>query len=701
MRAGREPRRGTAGRCPAAWAAGRASRRARPYGGRVIGQPPAVARTVEDGGDARPAPGREGMPRVGWAIGGLAVLLGLLALVLQLGSGVPLETGDLLFLLVDAAVAVVYGTVAGVVLARRRHPVGWLVALAALGGGLAALGGAWTSWVSTHPGTLPLPALEEAYGRAWVPGTVALFTVVPWLVRDHRASAREAAGTALGVAAAAWLTVDSFLAPPTGVWWALVAVVGAGAVTAVAVLVRHLRGRVEERPGLGLLAAGTALMTLSFVPLLLPAPPEVLLPALPLAHLACQALFPVAILTSVLRNRLWGLDLAVSRAAVAALLALALAVVYGVVLGVASLAAGDSPVVQVGAAVAVALAVEPVHRRVRDHVRRLVYGEATSPGAAALRLGAGMHEDDALAGLATALGESLRLESVRLVVPAPGTGPGAEATWGTPSSPPLVLPVRHAGALVAHVELTPRPGERLDRRTQAAVERLEAVLAAGVALVVRSRALVVATDRATRARLAERQAVRRELHDGLGPWLAGLRLGLAGARNLVGTDPVAAAEVLETLSAEAARRVEDVRTLARRLLPPVLEELGLAAALEETAARHRSEGFDVRLAVPEGLRLDDRVAAAAWAVTSEAVLNAARHSGASGCDVRVAVEADVLVVVCRDDGRGVGAAHDGVGTRSMHERVAELGGAFERRTGADGVGTWVEARFPLAPVGVA
>lgn len=642
-------------------------------------------------------------------------LLGVAALTVQLASGVSLTSGDLLFVVVDATVALVYGAVAGLLLARRRHVVGWLVALAAVGGGVSAFGGAWGSWVETHPAAPELAPLADAYGLAWVPGTLALFTVVPWLVRDSPLAPAERVGVAAGVAVTGWFVVDSLSWPPSSRTGPLIAVVLLGLVTAAAVAWRHRTGPVAERPGLGLLAVGTAVMALSFVPLLVVAPDPDLFLALPLSHLACQALFPVAILTSVLRNRLWGLDLAVSRAAVGGLLVLGLGLVYGAVVVGATALLGDRPSASVLAAVGVAVAVRPLHAAAGRRVQAMVYGQARTPGRAALDLGSRLGALGADAGvddLAATVGQALRLESVAL------SGPGGVAgAWGDPTAAPLRRELVHGGRVVGEVAVTGRPGERLDARTSTALDQLLGVVAAGLVLAAQARELETARQAATRTRLAERQRIRRELHDGLGPWLSGLRLGLQGARNLLDQDPAATAEVLDALQAEADRRVVDVRELSRSLLPPVLDELGLGAALEELAARHGASGFEVDLVCGLGagglsaagpgaagsgavgrdaVGLDPAVAAAAYGIASEAVLNASRHSGADSCRLTVTLETGQLVVTCVD--AGVGLARErgsGVGTRAMSERAVELGGTLDVGPGPGGTGTQVRAVLPL------
>lgn len=677
---------------------------------------PSRSPVVSPYGDAMDREGsaaRDGAPVVALVLALVSWLLAGTAAVLHVAAGGGMTAGDLLFTAVDVAVAAVSGTVGAVILSRRRHPVGWLLALTGVAGGVSAVGGAWGVFAATRPGAPPLDWLTAAFGWVWVPGTVSLFTVVPWLARDRRLGPVARAGVALGAGAALLLTLTRALTPMADARAAIVVVVVAGLVTAAGTWWRFRRGPVAERRGLGVLAAATALMALSFVPLALVDPGPLLFLAVPVSHLVCQALFPAALLVTVLRNRLWGLDLAISRATVAALLTLTLAGVYAVVTaGVSAFAGATAPGAQVVAAVGVVLVLQPVRGWLSARVRRLVYGDATDPGRAALRLGQSLTapgDPELLAGLAAGVGEALRLESARLrtVGPDPVT-----ATWGRPTSAPVAVAVEHAGRAVGVLEVTAPPGERLDARSRAALDQLLPVVAAGLALAAGARDLGRARDAATTARLRERRAVRRELHDGLGPWLSGMRLGLAGTVNLLASggpaEVAAAREALAALRDEAERRVEDVRDLARSLLPPVLDEQGLGPALDDLAHRMARDGFAVEVVGDAPGDLDPVVAAAAYGVLAEAARNAQRHSGAAGCRLVVLRSADALELRCEDRGRGPGAAAGsadpdaaraagpvGVGTRSMRERAEELGGWLHVADAAPG--TRVRAVLPLVP----
>lgn len=642
-------------------------------------------------------PERDGLPRVAAAVAvaawGSAVLAGAL-----LAAARPPVDESLWFFLVDATVACVYGTVASLILARRRHPVPWLLAVAAVGGGLAAVGYAYGMLSFRRAGLPGVDAIASLQGIAWVPGTLALFLVVPWLVRDHRLGAAR-----WGVAAGATLTFAAvsmrlFMPQAQGLLlFALCVVVGLAA--AAETEWRHRRGPVEERNGLGWLALGTSLLALSFVPLALP---WGMLPlpiwTTPALHLASQAVFPAAVLVAVLRGRMWGLDLLVSRAVVAGLLTVVLVAFYLVVtLSLTRLLPGEGLARLLGAG-AVAVAVQPARLWLQRRVHRLVYGSAADPEHAVRRLGtqlgvAGTAEE-LLRGLAQDIAVAMRLQSVRVVPD--GMEP---QTWGEPGPAPSVVPLLHRGEHLGRLEATPPPGERLGARGEQTLRDLSTVVATAVAVTRAAQEVEEARARLASARLEERRVIRREIHDGLGPSLAGLRLGVQGARNLLDSDPSAAAELLSALQDELDQRVADVRSLSHSLLPPVLDELGLAAALHEMRARHAEDGLAVELSLGrlEGLGL--QLAAAAYGIISEAVTNVARHSATTRCVVQAGTSGGTLAITVEDDGLGIAPdARPGVGSRSMRERAEEQGGRLwvER---PDGGGTRVCAEIPWA-VGV-
>jgi signal transduction histidine kinase len=527
-----------------------------------------------------------------------------------------------------------------------------------------------------------------------VPGTLALFLVVPWLVRDHPL------GRAVwGVVAGGALIVVLVLCQAMGlevVFTPLVtAVVVLGLVTSAAVERRHRRGPVAERNGLGWLALGSAVLALSFVPLALP-PGLVDIPVwmTPVLHLASQAVYPAAVLVAVLRGRMWGLQLAVSRTVLAGLMTVTLTATYVVVTWLVTRAVPGSGFGQLVGAAAVAVAVQPARLWLERRVHRLVHGTAAAPDHVVRRIGSHLSLERSaealLGGLAEDVGTAMRLESVTLTVP-----DADDVVWGVPSGSPVVVALRHRGEEVGTMAVTLPGGESLGAAGQRTLGDLANVVAAAVAVTRAAREVEESRRRLASARLAERRVIRREIHDGLGPSLAGLRLGLRGARNLLDSDPAAAAELLATLQDELDQRVADVRSLSHHLLPPVLDELGLGAALEELAARCAEDGLVVHLDLEHDELADPQVAAAAYGIIGEALVNVSRHSGASECTVRTTSSAEVLSVMVSDAGRGIGdGARAGVGSRSMRERAEEQGGRLEIHS-SPGAGTSVEAVLPL------
>ena len=175
----------------------------------------------------------------------------------------------------------------------------------------------------------------------------------------------------------------------------------------------------------------------------------------------------------------------------------------------------------------------------------------------------------------------------------------------------------------------------------------------------------------------ETQRLCRELHDGLGPTLAGLALSLGTAQALSAGQPDLH-ELLGRLTAETQRAVSDLRRIVYGLRPSALDELGLAGALRDQAERFQCQAptLTISLDAPvKGLAdLPPVVEMACYRIVTEALANVARHAHATRCAVRIHLDHRIHLDV-RDNGAGLPAHwRAGVGIATMRERASELGG---------------------------
>lgn len=265
----------------------------------------------------------------------------------------------------------------------------------------------------------------------------------------------------------------------------------------------------------------------------------------------------------------------------------------------------------------------------------------------------------------------------------------------------LVVAGAPVGRLLLEVHADRVPFGSADRRLLEDVGNQVGVLVQSVLInreLQRSRQELVA------AREEERRRVRRDLHDGLGPSLATLAMGLDAAGELIADDPERAAGMVADLSDQAREEIAEVRRLVDGLRPPALDQLGLLSALQQRADDHntaaragtRSSGMTWTLEADEDVEpLPAAVEVAAYRIVIEAVNNAARHSSAATCVVSLRRDSEALLVRVVDHGTGLGPRPGaGVGLSSMRERAEELGGTCTL-TSFDGTGTVVEARLPI------
>ena len=192
-------------------------------------------------------------------------------------------------------------------------------------------------------------------------------------------------------------------------------------------------------------------------------------------------------------------------------------------------------------------------------------------------------------------------------------------------------------------------------------------LAARVERLTETRAGAV--DAAT----SELQRIERDLHDGAQARLVALAMDLGMAEERFDRDPDGARELVGEARREAKRALSELRDLARGMRPSLLAERGLAPAVAALAARSpvpTSATVDVPRKPPA------QVETAAWFVVSEALANAAKHSGAGRAAVRLTARDGHLQVEVADDGRG-GADPAGAGLKGLAQRVEALDGTLE------------------------
>ncbi|MEU9103275.1 sensor domain-containing protein [Streptomyces xanthophaeus] len=171
---------------------------------------------------------------------------------------------------------------------------------------------------------------------------------------------------------------------------------------------------------------------------------------------------------------------------------------------------------------------------------------------------------------------------------------------------------------------------------------------------------------------AERRRIERDLHDGAQQQLVALSMTLGLAELELRKVPQAAeaAALVGRGRGEARVALEQLRDLVRGIHPQVLTDHGLAAAVAEVALRHPVP-VSVDLDVP---RLDESVEVTAYFTVTEALANAAKHSGASHVTVVGRVEGDRLTLTVTDDGRGGADPGAGAGLTGLADRVAMLKG---------------------------
>jgi signal transduction histidine kinase len=509
--------------------------------------------------------------------------------------------------------------------------------------------------------------------------------------------------------------------------------IGAGA----SLVARFRRANGLERRQLKWLAAAAGLMAFVFLVnlawLSLAQVTDVRVPGAPGAALSVASAaglylglagIPTAAALAIVRHRLFDIERLINRTVVYGTLAGFITVAYlAIVVGVGTALGASARAdlfLSIVATAVVALAFQPVRDRVQHVANRLVYGQAAAPDAVlaefSRRMAGALSVAEILPQTAEAAARGTRATRARARLMLPGST-NLVADWppgGEVARFDWTVPVLHQGEPIGEISLANPPGgtspaeERLltDLASQAGLAfhnvRLAGQLEARLAELSRQAdELRASRERIVAAQDAERRRLARDIHDGAQQYLVAIAITLDLARHLIPADPGRAAELLETAGQQAAQTQEALRDLARGVLPQLLIDHGLVAALQA----HVSRLFPaVRLETDPLLsakRLPQGVEAAIYFACLEALQNAAKH--APGAEVAVSVLKDDGTVAfdVSDDGQGFAPdVPPGLGLQNMTDRLAAVGGSLTVDS-APGRGTTVHGRVPINATSVA
>lgn len=236
-----------------------------------------------------------------------------------------------------------------------------------------------------------------------------------------------------------------------------------------------------------------------------------------------------------------------------------------------------------------------------------------------------------------------------------------------------------------------RPGQRLPEAGRGSVSELIRSFNAMLTRLEIERS--TSNARALAAQESERHRIAQELHDEVGQGLTAVLLGLKRSADRAPDD---LAEELRSVLEIARSSLDEVRDVARRLRPGVLEDLGLLSALAALCTDFSAHsGIHVKRGIAPGLPdLHPEAELVIYRVAQEALTNVARHAGAGTVTMSLSAQGEAVALRITDDGRGLGGHDEGAGILGMRERALLVTGELTVRTHSEG-GTEVRLVVPV------
>ena len=369
---------------------------------------------------------------------------------------------------------------------------------------------------------------------------------------------------------------------------------------------------------------------------------------------------PLSLAIAILRYRLWDIDVIINRTVVYGALTASVVGLYVLVVGGLGTLFHDEGnlVASLAATGVIAVLFAPLRDRLQRGVNRVMYGERDDPYAVLSRLGRRLETtlapEAALETVAEAVSQALKLPYTAIELRHDGAFRRV-SEHGAPKGEIVTLPLVHQREEVGRMLVSQRaPGEKFSPEDGRLLEDLARQAGAAAHAARLTADLRRSRERLITAREEERRRLRRDLHDGLGPTLGGLTLGLDAARSTLPQGANTTEALLRELKAQTQEAVSDIRRLAHGLRPPALDDLGLVPAIRQQAAKHghllsdlsagREEvhpknGLIFSVEAPENLPpLPAAVEVVCYRITQEAITNVSRHAKANSCRISLGLD---------------------------------------------------------------
>ncbi|MEO8477588.1 MAG: GAF domain-containing sensor histidine kinase [Actinomycetota bacterium] len=649
-------------------------------------------------------------------------------------------------------------SVGTLILVRARNRIGWLFDLAAMGGLVLSISGAYLFLHATSMPGLPGAGYAAVMNKVSVfPPLTAFALILLWFPDGRPLSRRWAPIGWLVVTSAVVLAAGSFLQPgPTdanyaggidnpmgvrsleevvsgvisvGAWAMLLGTLGCVA----SLFVRFRRASGDERQQLRWLAAVGGLAAVFFGLTALAqglAAPEVVGNLGWGGFMLCIIIgIPAAVVLAIFKYHLYDIDVVISKTIVYGLLAVFIGAVYvAIVVGVSAVipVGADSPLLSIAATGVVALLFQPARDRVQRLANRIVYGQRSTPyevlARFSERVGNTYATEDILPRTARVIAEAVNAEratiwllladELRPTAGWPEVDAKAEAvSLAGDELPPLpgehVAAIRYRGDLLGAISVEKTRGEPMnpgeirlveDLAVQAGLVvsnvRLTADLEARLEVIARQSAEL----RASRQRIvAAQDEERRRLERNIHDGAQQHLVALAVKLRLARGLVSRDPERARAMLGETARQIDEaLETLHALAVGIYPPRLETEGVAAALAARFTSSDLPVRFHASGIGRYPLYAEAAVYFCVLEALQNAAKYARARVIDVTFAAQRDTLTFQVVDDGTGFDPSEhsEGTGLHGMRDRLAVLGGDVSLIS-APGRGTIVRGRVPL------